>query len=132
MQPIYVTVSSSGSSPWRLVNWHADPLNLGIAIRTAALSSTWQLDVTMDDPTNVFPSSAGLTIFQSSQVGTLSAGTGNAIGAITQPIAAWRLTNNSTGGAVTATVIQAGIGDMSRTRSSPRTRGMDVLHATAS
>jgi hypothetical protein len=31
------------------VNWHANPINLGFAIRTNALSSNWQIDVTMDD-----------------------------------------------------------------------------------
>lgn len=110
MQPRYLTVSSSGSSPWQLVNWHATPINVGFAVRVASLSSTWQLDITLDDPTGVYPSSAGPTIFQSSQVGTISGSSVNAIGAITQPIAAWRLTNNSSGGSVTVTALQAGIG----------------------
>ncbi|MET4384368.1 hypothetical protein ABIB73_000103 [Bradyrhizobium sp. F1.4.3] len=110
MQPRYVTISSSGSSPWQVLNWHATPINVGFAVRVASLSSTWQLDVTMDDPSGVYPSSAGPTIFASSQVGTISGGSGNAVGAVLQPIAAWRLTNNSTGGSVTATVLQAGIG----------------------
>lgn len=108
--PVYVTVTSSGSSPWKSVSYFAVPINIGIAVRAASLSSTWQIDVTMDDPFGTFPSSAGPTVFQSSQVGGPSAGSTNAIGVITQPIAAWRLTNNSTGGAVTATVIQAGGG----------------------
>lgn len=110
MQPRYVTVSSSGSSPWQLVNWHATPINVGFSVRVATLSSQWQLDVTMDDPTGVYPSSAGPTIFQSSQVGGPAGSSTNAIGAIMQPIAAWRLTNNSTGGSVTVTALQAGIG----------------------
>jgi hypothetical protein len=110
MQPRYVTLSSQGSSPWSLVNWHTTPINIGFGVRTSALSSTWQIDVTMDDPTGVFPSSAGPTIFQSSQVGTIAGGSSNAVGAILQPIAAWRLTNNSTGGVATVTVLQAGIG----------------------
>lgn len=110
MQPQYVTVTSSGSSPWQLVNWHATPINLGVAVRVASLSSTWQIDVTMDDPTGTYPSSAGPTIFQSSQVGGPAGSSTNAIGSISQPIAAWRLTNNSTGGTATATVVQSGIG----------------------
>jgi hypothetical protein len=92
------------------VNWHTTPINIGFAVRTSALSSNWQIDVTMDDPTNTYPSSAGPTVFQSSQVGTISGGASNAIGAITQPIAAWRLTVSSTGGAATVTALQAGIG----------------------
>ncbi len=109
MQPISVTLSSTGSSPWKLVNWHANPINLGIMVSVASLSSTWQIDVTLADPTNTYPSSA-VAVFQSSQVGGPAASSINSIGAIIQPIAAWRLTNNSTGGAVTATVLQSGIG----------------------
>ena len=108
MQPRYVTISSSGSSPWQLVNWHTTPINIGFGVRTSALSSTWQIDVTLDDPTNTFPSSAGPTVFQSSQVGTINGGSSNAVGAILQPIAAWRVTNNSTGGAVTVTDASGG------------------------
>ncbi|MCK1480480.1 hypothetical protein IVB27_38550 [Bradyrhizobium sp. 197] len=110
MQPRYITQSSSGSSPWQLVGWYASPINIGLAVRVASLSSTWQIDVTMDDPTGVFPSSAGPTIFQSSQLGGPAGSSVNAIGAIAQPIAAWRVTNNSTGGSVTVSALQAGVG----------------------
>jgi hypothetical protein len=111
VQPIYVTQSSSGSSPWKVVNWHVTPINIGFGVRTSALSSTWQIDITMDDPSGTYPSSAGPTIFQSSQVTNgISGGSSNAVGSITTPIAAWRVTNNSTGGTVTVTALQAGIG----------------------
>lgn len=110
MQPVYVTRSSSGSTDWQIVNWHVSPIHIGFAVRTASLSSNWQIDVTMDSPFGVYGSSAGPTVFQSSQVGGPSGSSTNAIGAITQPIAAWRLTTNSTGGAVTVTALQAGIG----------------------
>lgn len=115
MQPIYVTQTSSGSSPWKLTNWHSDGvMNIGFGVRTSGLTSTWQVDVTMDDPTNTFPSSAGPTIFQSSQTGSsangvLAGGSSNAIGNILMPIAAWRVTNNSTAGTVTVTAVQTGI-----------------------
>jgi hypothetical protein len=85
-------------------------MNIGFGVRTNGLSSSWQIDVTMDDPTGTFPSSAGPTVFQSSQVGGISGGSSNAVGSITTPIAAWRVTNNSTGGTVTVTALQAGIG----------------------
>jgi hypothetical protein len=112
MQPIYVSVTSSGSSPWKLTNWHVTaPMNIGFGVRTSALSSTWQIDVTMDDPTGTYPSSAGPTVFQSSQTTNgIAGGSSNAIGAITTPIAAWRVTNNSSAGTVTATALQVGIG----------------------
>lgn len=107
MQPHYVTVTSSGSSPWQSVGWNVSPINIGFGVRTNGLSSNWQIDITMDDPFGSYPSSAGPTVFQSSQ---FSGGSSNAIGAITQPIAAWRLTLSSTGGTATATALQAGIG----------------------
>lgn len=111
MQPIYVTQSSTGSSPWKLINWHVTPINLGITVVSAG-STGWQIDVTMADPTGTYLSTAGVTVFSASGVGGPAPATStNAfIGAVLQPIAAWRLTNNSTTGAVTATVVQAGIG----------------------
>lgn len=112
MQPRYVTVTSSGVSAWQPVNWHVTPINIGFASRVASLSSQYQIDVTMDDPFGTYPSSAGPTVFLSSQCagGGIALSSIGGIGVITQPIAAWRITNNSTGGSVTVTVLQAGIG----------------------
>ena len=113
MQPIYVTQTSSGSSPWKLTNWQSNGLmHIGFASRVSGLSSQYQIDITLDDPTGVFPSSARPTVFQSSQAagGGLATSSIGGIGAITQPIAAWRVTNNSTAGTVTVTALQAGIG----------------------
>ncbi|MGJ5027997.1 hypothetical protein ACQR1I_14220 [Bradyrhizobium sp. HKCCYLS2038] len=87
------------------------PMQIGFGIRVASLSSTYQVDVTLDDPTNTFPSSAGPTVFSASAIGGPITSSQNQIGAIsTCPIAPWRVTNNSTGGAVTVTAVQAGIG----------------------
>lgn len=112
MQPRYITLSASGSSPWQPVNWHTTPINIGLATRVSALSSQAQIDVTLDDPFGTYPSSAGPTVFLSSQCagGGIALSSVGGIGAITQPIAALRLTNNSTGGAITLTILQAGIG----------------------
>lgn len=112
MQPIYVTQTSSGSSPWKLVNWDGyPPMQIGFGIRVASLSSQYQIDVTMDDPSNTYPSSAGPTVFSASAIGGPVTSSQNQIASIsTCPIAAWRVTNNSTGGAVTVTALQAGIG----------------------
>jgi hypothetical protein len=71
----------------------------------------WQIDVTADDPTGRFPflNPAGPLVFGSSQVCRPAAGNGNAIGVITTPITAWRLTTNGAG-AVYATAVEMGIG----------------------
>ena len=113
MQPRYVTVSSSGSSPWQITNWDgAPPFQISFAGRANGLSSNWQLDVTLDDPSNVYPSSAGTPlIFGASQVSSgLGVTSSNVIGSILVPITAWRVTNSSTGGTITVTALQAGIG----------------------
>lgn len=111
MQPVYVTLSSSGSSPWKLTNWQGyPPMQIGFAVTVASLSSTWQIDVTLADPSSTFSSTA-VTVFGASQVGGPAASSIGAIGSIsTCPIAAWRLTNNSTGGSVHVAALQAGIG----------------------
>src|SRR4051794_8618343 len=112
MQPRYVTLSSSGVSPWQLTNWHGfAPMQLGFGIRVASLSSQYAIDVTLDDPGTTFASSAGPTTFSASAIGGPATSSQNQIASIsTAPIAAWRLTNNSTGGSVTVTFMQVGIG----------------------
>src|SRR5262245_3511706 len=111
VQPIAVTVTSSGSSPWKLTNWQIAPFAISFAGRASALSSNWQIDVTLDDPSNVYPSTAGTPlVLASSAVGGPAIASSNAVGVITQPIAAWRVTNTSTGGIVTVTALQAGVG----------------------
>lgn len=111
MQPRYVTVSSSGSSPWQPTNWDGrSPMHIGFGILTSALSSRYEIDVTMDDPTATFPSSAGPTVFSASAIGGPIISSANQIGNVTTPIAAWRLTNTSTGGIVTVSWLELGIG----------------------
>src|SRR5262249_8081610 len=112
MQPRYVTVTSSGSSPWQTTNWHITPFKITFSGRASGLRSNWQLDVTMDDPSGVYPSTAGAPlIFGASQISSaLGVTSSNVIGSITVPITAWRVTNSSTGGAITVTALQAGIG----------------------
>jgi hypothetical protein len=110
MQPITVTLSSSGSSPWKLTNWYsAPPMQIGFQITAASLTSNWQLDVTLSDPSSTFPSST-ITVLQASQVGGPAGSSISGVGAIsTCPIAAWRLTMSSTSGAVQAVALQSGV-----------------------
>ena len=94
MQPIYLTLSSSGSSPWKLTNWHCDgPMNIGVSVACNS-TSTFEIDYTVDDISGTYPNP------------TLGASN-------TTPVAAIRLTMtklSSAGGLVTATILQAGIG----------------------
>ena len=63
-------------------------MQIGFAVTVVSLSSTWQIDVTLADPTSVYPSTVA-TVFQASQVGGPAASSVNGIGSIsTCPIAA--------------------------------------------
>jgi hypothetical protein len=111
MQPVYLVQSSSGSSPWKLTNWHCTgEMNIGIAVACNS-TSTWQIDYTVDDPTGSFPNpslgSSNPTIFSS------FSGSSSAYASFTTPVAAIRLTMNaqsSAGGKCTASILQTGIG----------------------
>lgn len=130
MQPKYATLSSSGSTPWFQVDWWRNPIQLGVQVTSNSSTPNWSIDVTMDDPTGLYPNPtlnsgqpagsapgqiggksvnvfAASTLLGSSNLAS-SVSSANAIGVINQPIAAWRLTQNSTSGTITATVLQAG------------------------
>jgi len=129
LQPVYATLSSSGSTRWFQVDWWRNPQPLGISVaittNNSSASGTYQIDVTIDDPTGFYPNPAlnpgnaqfspnGLggktvTVFQSSAIGGPTANSSvNFIGTLTTPIAAWRLTQNSTSNVTVATVLQPG------------------------
>jgi hypothetical protein len=110
VQPVNITLTSSGSSPWKLTNWHCTgPMNIGVAVACNS-TSTWQIDYTVDDPTGTFPNptlGTAVTVFSTTN------GSSNTYAAFTTPVAAIRLTMNalsSAGGKVTASILQAGIG----------------------
>jgi hypothetical protein len=117
MQPIYITLTSSGSSPWKVPNWHATPQELSFQVISAG--SSYIISATLEDPTGVYPSpnSSAPTAF------TMFAGSSNAIFTlgstvtfpIGKPIAGYQVTLNalSTLGGVTkitAVILQSGIG----------------------
>ena len=112
MQPQYVTLTSSGSSPWKLANWHSHSLQqFGFAILSTG-GSSGTIDVAMEDPTNVFPSpnSSLPTAFP---FVTWGASATLLSGFSSFAIAAFRLTMNtqsSAGAKVTLAAVQSGIG----------------------
>jgi hypothetical protein len=109
MQPHYVTLSSSGSSPWQITNWHSTPQEISFAVLSTG-GSSWAISVTYEDPTRVFPNpnSTSPTAF------TVLAGSSNQVinlPSSMKPIAAWMATVNSTlGNTITFVSMQSGIG----------------------
>lgn len=112
MQPVYITLTSSGSSPWKQTNWHCTGLmNIGVSV-VGNSTSTWQIDYTVDDPTGAYPNptlgASAVTVYS-----TTSGSSTATYATLSTPVAAIRLTMNalsSAGGKVTATILQAGIG----------------------
>jgi hypothetical protein len=116
VQPTYLSWASTGagsstpSSPWRITNWQAKaPQIHAFQVVVSSTGPNWQIDVTLDDPTGTFPNPVNaVTVWSASAIGGPSAGTGNAIGYINNPIAAYRLTLSSTtaqGSAVLTTMV---------------------------
>ena len=111
MQPIFITQTSSGSSAWKLANWQSGPQQFGFAVLSSG-GSSGTIDVTMEDPTNVYPSpnSSTPTAFA---FATWGASATFLSGFSSFSIAAYRLTINtlsSVGAKVTLATVQAGIG----------------------
>lgn len=110
MQPLYITLSSTSPSPWKLTNWHAEQFQLAFQVISTG-GSSWFISGTLEDPTGVFPSpnSSTPTAF------TLATGSSNTfvtLGSSSVPIAAYRCTINtqsSAGAIVNFIALQAGI-----------------------
>jgi hypothetical protein len=113
MQPIYLTLASVGSTPWKVTNWHATgPQQFGFAVLSSG-GSNWQIDVAMEDPSGVYPSpnSSAPTAFPLITASSTTAA--NQVTGLTSfAIAAYRLTVNalsSVGAKVVLATLQSGI-----------------------
>lgn len=110
MQPLYVTLSSTGPSSWRLANWHATPQQIAFAVISTG-GSSWSISLAYEDPTGVYPSpnSSAPTAF------ALVSGSANAVIAVPSsqtPIAAYQFnlnTQSSAGARVNFVALQSGI-----------------------
>ena len=111
MQPVYVTLKSSGASQWQAPNWQATPQQLSFAVLSTG-GSSWSIDITYEDPSGTYPSprSSAPTAF------TILTGSSNqflGLGSSITPIAGYRFNFNapsSAGASATLVVNQAGIG----------------------
>jgi hypothetical protein len=120
MQPTYITLTSSGtSSPWKVVNWQSDALQQ-ISFAVISAGSSYTISVTLEDPTNVYPSPnsslpTAFTIFGPNSSNAFFTLGSSITAPINGPIAAWQVTLNAAstlGGVtkITAISMQSGIG----------------------
>ena len=116
MQPIYVTLSSTGSSPWKIVNWDCAPQEISFAVISTG-GSSYFISATLEDPNGTYPSPVSsaptaFTIFTGSSNALFSLGS-STTGPLTEPIAAYQFTLNSQssiGAKVTLVTLQSGVG----------------------
>lgn len=116
MQPTYVTMTSTGTSVWKVPNWHAEPFQLTFAVISTG-GSSYFITVTLEDPTNTYPSPNSslptpFTIFTGSSNSMFTLGS-TVTAPINSPIAAYQFTLNTISQAnarVTLVTIQSGIG----------------------
>ena len=117
MQPIYVTLSSTGSSPWKVANWQSDGLQqISFAVVSTG-GSSYFISATLEDPSGTYPSPnssapTAFTIFtgSSNAMFTLGSTVTFPVGA---PIAGYQFTLNaqsSVGAKVNFIALQSGIG----------------------
>jgi hypothetical protein len=119
MQPTYITLTSSGtSSPWKVVNWQSDALQQ-ISFAVISAGSCYAISVTLEDPTNVYPSPnsslpTAFTAFVGASNAFFTLGSSVTL-PIGPPIAAYQITAgalSTLGGVtkITAISMQSGIG----------------------
>jgi hypothetical protein len=100
---------NTGSSLWQIVNWNPTPVNIGYVVEQRTGTSTFTLDLTLDDP-NILPGTGGLNAaglaFPFASPFFASTGTTT----LTMPIVAWRLTTNAGTGTLVVRSLQAGLG----------------------
>jgi hypothetical protein len=117
MQPSYVTLSSTGSSPWKPVNSQIAPQEISFSVIGTTGGSSYAISVTLEDPTATYPSPVSsaptaFTLFTGSSVALFSI-VSSATVPLLGPIYAYQVTLNSqssVGAKITAVVLQDGIG----------------------
>src|ERR1700761_8612864 len=95
MQPRYLTLASSGSSPWQLTNWQIAPQQISFTVLSTG-GSSWSVDVCYEDPSGVYPSPRSstptpFTFLTGSANASATIGSNSSIG----PIAGYRFNLNA-------------------------------------
>lgn len=96
-----------GSTPWKIVNWHVTPINIGLAVLVTG-TVNYTVEYTYEDPSGTYPNPSGAfpTPFPVSALASKSTALDSNI---IIPVAAIRLTINSGTGTAQLVVLQADI-----------------------
>lgn len=106
-----IGTNAVGSSLWQIVNWNANPTNLGYVIELRSGAASFTMDYTLDDP-NILPGTGGLNAAGLAYpLATASASAAvTTTGSFTSPIVAWRLTTLTGTGTLVVRALQSGLG----------------------
>jgi hypothetical protein len=111
-RPVTLTLAAPGSTPWQLVNYEAQPVNLTIAVQVTG-SVTYSVEYTYSDIMGLpNPSSWSPTVPNpiSYTDPVLDSATATGETTFTLPIQAWRVTlGDGSTGSLVIQAIQAGI-----------------------
>ncbi len=112
--PVSATVGTTsagtngvGSSLWQIVNWNADPSDIGFGVELRSGAANYTVQYTYDDPNNLLAGLAYPTPFNHSVV---AAQTTTLDGVFAFPVVAIRLLTNSGTGTLWFRMLQAGLG----------------------
>lgn len=108
---ITIGTSAVGSSLWQIINFNANPTNIGYEVELRSGAASFTMDYTLDDP-NILPGTGGLNaagLGYSLPVASTSAAV-TTTGSFTSPIVAWRLTTLTGTGTLVVRALQSGLG----------------------
>jgi hypothetical protein len=112
--PVSATVGTTsagtngvGSSLWQIVNWNADPSDIGFGVELRSGAANYTVQYTYDDPNNLLTGLVYPTPFNHSVV---AAQTTTLDGVFAFPVVAIRLLTNSGTGTLWFRMLQAGLG----------------------
>lgn len=106
-----VGTNAVGSSMWQIINWNANPINLGYVVELRSGAASFTMDYTLDDP-NILPGTGGLNAAGLAFPLAIASGSAavTTTGTFTSPIVAWRLTTLTGTGTLVVRALQSGLG----------------------
>lgn len=104
---VSIGTNGVGSSLWQIVNWNAQPFNLGFYVELRSGAANFTVQHTFDDPNNLLTGLAYPTPINNAVVNGSSA---SAEGSYVTPITAIRLLTNSGTGTLWFRMLQEGLG----------------------